>query len=129
LIKFYEGIKSLEEERSKYPVYTYRDGEKDQKCLIPFSSEIKFNLYIRDMNPKDLHPRVPSENLMIVMKGAPERILKRCNKILINGEEIEFNDYWQKIVKKANDKFGKQGERVLAFARLQLDPSIFTKDP
>jgi magnesium-transporting ATPase (P-type) len=81
------------------------------------------------MNPKDLHPRVPSENLMIVMKGAPERILKRCNKILINGEEIEFNDYWQKIVKKANDKFGKLGERVLAFARIQLDPSVYTKDP
>ena len=28
-----------------------------------------------------------------------------------------------------NDSFGKMGERVLAFARFELDPSIFTKDP
>jgi hypothetical protein len=32
-------------------------------------------------------------------------------------------------VNKANDKFGKMGERVLAFAKFELDPKIFTKDP
>ena len=31
---------------------------------------------------------------MIIMKGAPERILKRCNKILINGEERDFDAFW-----------------------------------
>jgi magnesium-transporting ATPase (P-type) len=29
---------------------------------------------------------------MIVMKGAPERILSRCSKILINNEEQDFDD-------------------------------------
>jgi magnesium-transporting ATPase (P-type) len=29
------------------------------------------------------------------MKGAPERILNRCSKILINGEERDFDDYWK----------------------------------
>jgi len=28
---------------------------------------------------------------MVVMKGAPERILSRCSKILINGEERDFD--------------------------------------
>jgi magnesium-transporting ATPase (P-type) len=32
-------------------------------------------------------------------------------------------------VNKANDKFGKMGERVLAFAKFELDPHIFKKDP
>ena len=63
------------------------------------------------------------------MKGAPERILRRCTKILINQEERDFDQYWQKQVNKANDNFGKMGERVLAFAQIKLDPKIYTKDP
>lgn len=29
---------------------------------------------------------------MVIMKGAPERILNRCSKILIKGEERDFDD-------------------------------------
>lgn len=59
---------------------------------------------------------------MVILKGAPERVLNRCSKILINNEEQPFDDYWKKKVKKANDSFGNMGERVLAFARIHLDP-------
>lgn len=31
---------------------------------------------------------------MIIMKGAPERILSRCVKILINEEEKNFDENW-----------------------------------
>jgi magnesium-transporting ATPase (P-type) len=62
------------------------------------------------------------------MKGAPERILNRCTKILIDGQEIEFNEDIRKEVNDANTQFGKLGERVLAFARMELDPKIFNKD-
>jgi len=42
----------LNKTRSNHPVYTFKDNSgKDQECLIPFSSDIKFNLFIRDMNP------------------------------------------------------------------------------
>lgn len=54
--------------------------------MIPFSSEIKFNLFVRDMNKKNLNPNKKEDNLVVLMKGAPDRVLKRCNKILINGE-------------------------------------------
>ena len=50
LIKFYQGIKDIEEERAKYPIFSYKTVEKSCECMIPFSSEIKFNLNIRDMN-------------------------------------------------------------------------------
>jgi magnesium-transporting ATPase (P-type) len=30
------------------------------------------------------------KNLCVFMKGAPERILNRCSKILIDGEEVDF---------------------------------------
>lgn len=55
--------------------------------------------------------------MCVFLKGAPERILSRCNKILINGEEVPFDAYAEHV-KFANDSFGKMGERVLAFARL-----------
>lgn len=31
---------------------------------------------------------------MIFMKGAPERVLSRCSKILIKGEEKPFDDFY-----------------------------------
>ncbi len=99
--------------------------------MIPFSSEIKFNLYIRDMAKREV--QLDSENansdLMVVMKGAPERVLSRCSKILINGKEEALNGENLKKVNSANEMLGKMGERVLAIARCNLDPEIFTKTP
>ena len=63
------------------------------------------------------------------MKGAPERVTGRCSKILIDGKEVPFDESHQKSVETANKMFGGMGERVLAFARCKLDPSIYTKSP
>ena len=91
------------------------------EALIPFSSEIKFNMFVRDMNVSDRNPTTKKDNLTLYMKGAPERILSRCSKILINGEEVPYEDYKEQV-QFANDQFGKMGERVLAFAQIELDP-------
>lgn len=56
-----------------------KDDGKEVECLIPFNSEIKFNLAIRKSNNSD--------KLIVYMKGAPERIINRCSTILINGKE------------------------------------------
>lgn len=62
--------------------------------MIPFSSEIKFNLYIRDMSRREVPfgSSQANSDLMVVMKGAPERVLRRCDKVLINGEELDFDE-------------------------------------
>jgi len=31
------------------------------------------------------------EGLIVVMKGAPERVLSRCSKILVDGKELPFD--------------------------------------
>jgi magnesium-transporting ATPase (P-type) len=69
------------------------------------------------------------DGLMVIMKGAPERILSRCSRILINGEEVAYDKEQQQIVQKANEYFGKMGERVLALAKFNLDPAIYGKEP
>jgi sodium/potassium-transporting ATPase subunit alpha len=130
LIKFVEPIVGLERERNRYPTFSYTVGDNKQiEALIPFSSEIKFNMFVRDMNYKEDNPKTKKDGLCIFMKGAPERILNRCSKILINGEERPFDDQARKDVNDANDQLGRLGERVLAFARYELEPEIFTKNP
>ena len=83
---------NLDKYRNQYPTFTYKVENQTIDAMIPFSSEIKFNMYIRNMNEKILNPAHADDNLMVVMKGAPERILSRCSKILINGEERDFDD-------------------------------------
>jgi magnesium-transporting ATPase (P-type) len=52
------------------------------------------------------------------MKGAPEKVLSRCSKILVDGTEQNFDESLMFGVRSANDRFGGMGERVLAFARI-----------
>lgn len=69
-----------------------------------------------------------SEGLCLFMKGAPERILKRCSKLLVDGQEVDFSPEMRAEVDQANKDFGKLGERVLAFAKCKLDPAKYSKD-
>jgi len=78
---------------------------------IPFNSTNKWQLSIHEVEGRYL----------LVMKGAPERVLARCGKILINGEEIEMTDEWRGKYDKAYEHLGGLGERVLGFAQMWMD--------
>jgi sodium/potassium-transporting ATPase subunit alpha len=60
-------------------------------------------MFVRDMNSKELNPKNKKDGLMLIMKGAPERILNRCSKILVNGEERDFDEDAKREVNEAND--------------------------
>lgn len=60
--------------------------------MIPFSSEIKFNMILRDMNTAERKPTKAEDNLTIYLKGAPDKVWCRCSKIRVNGEDVDFND-------------------------------------
>ena len=113
LVQFAESVMNLDSTRKRGPTHVYTENNKPTECLIPFSSDIKFNLFIRDL-------RADGEGLCIYMKGAPERILTRCSRLLVGGEEIPFTEELRQEVATANSDFGKLGERVLAFARCRL---------
>ena len=57
----------------------------------------------------------PNQPYVLVMKGAPERIVDRCSKILINGEEKELDETWKEAFNTAYLDLGGLGERVLGF--------------
>ena len=62
---------------------------------------------------------------VLVMKGAPERILDRCSTIMINGEERDLDDQLKEEFESAYVKLGGLGERVLGFCHYLLPADKF----
>jgi len=65
---------------------------------------------------------------ILVMKGAPERILERCSTILLNGEETEMTPEWADNFNTAYLELGGLGERVLGFCDYILPQDKFPLD-
>ncbi|KAL7851307.1 hypothetical protein AOLI_G00216630 [Acnodon oligacanthus] len=100
-------------------VHTLR--QKNPKvCEIPFNSTNKYQLSIHEIEDS------PTGHLL-VMKGAPERILDKCSTIMINGEELPLDDIWKDAFQGAYMELGGLGERVLGFCHLSLSPSHFPR--
>merc|ERR1711963_1284887 len=82
-------------------------------CEIPFNSANKYQVSIHE------YPEGNSQHLL-VMKGAPERIVERCATIVINGVEEELTAEWKQKFEIANRELGELGERVLGFCDFAL---------
>uniref|UniRef100_A0A1I8GHK0 Sodium/potassium-transporting ATPase subunit alpha n=1 Tax=Macrostomum lignano TaxID=282301 RepID=A0A1I8GHK0_9PLAT len=98
-------------------VSAYRQNNP-KVCEIPFNSTNKYQVSIHRTNDKD--PRH-----LVVMKGAPERMLDRCSTIFINGEDAQMDDHWKTAFNKAYEDLGGLGERVLGFCDLRLPADDF----
>ena len=119
-----EGIDDI---RAEFPIVYTGDGSDKKGAEIPFSSDIKFNMIIRDSNTKIREPENKEDNICVYTKGAPEKVLVRCTKIRVKKQDVELDQKNRDAVDLANSTFGRMGERVLAFAKCDLDPTIFTK--
>uniref|UniRef100_A0A1I8C3A0 Sodium/potassium-transporting ATPase subunit alpha n=1 Tax=Meloidogyne hapla TaxID=6305 RepID=A0A1I8C3A0_MELHA len=86
---------------------------------IPFNSTNKYQVSI--------HAYDNGTNLL-VMKGAPERVLARCDKILINGQIRQLDDKLKETFETAYMELGGMGERVLGFCDTVLDKEKYPKD-
>ena len=85
---------------------------------IPFSSENKFMGSINLINGKN--------NLFL--KGAPEVILKKCSKILINNKILKLTDAKRKEILKINETFANNALRVLGFSYKLLEKKFNQKN-
>ena len=101
-------------------VKTIRDTH-NKIVEIPFNSTNKYQVSIHETDdPND--PRY-----LLVMKGAPERILDRCSTILINGKEEPLDDAMREAFNVAYLELGGMGERVLGFCHFYLPAEQFPK--
>jgi len=97
-------------------VTSYRAANK-KVCEIPFNSTNKYQVSV--------HEQENGTGYKLVMKGAPERILERCNRILINGQELVVDEKWKAAYNSAYLELGGLGERVLGFCDYNLPPENF----
>ncbi|XP_045149961.1 potassium-transporting ATPase alpha chain 2 [Echinops telfairi] len=68
----------------------------------------------------------PDDNrFLVVMKGAPERILEKCSTIMINGQEQPLDESSAEAFHTAYMELGGLGERVLGFCHLYLPAEEF----
>lgn len=54
------------------------------------------------------------------MKGAPERVWKKCGYNYMDGDKRKIDERVIKNYEDSNEHFAKNGERVLGFARILL---------
>jgi len=100
-------------ELSKGNIMDYRKRNK-KVCEIPFNSANKYQVSIHETED-------PNDNrYLLVMKGAPERILERCSTIVVDGREMPLTEEWKNSFETAYMELGGLGERVLGFCDFML---------
>ncbi|XP_059574019.1 sodium/potassium-transporting ATPase subunit alpha-3 isoform X2 [Alligator mississippiensis] len=96
--------------------------ERNKKVAeIPFNSTNKYQLSIHETED-------PNDNrYLLVMKGAPERILDRCSTIVFNGKEQPLDEEMKEAFQNAYLELGGLGERVLGFCHYYLPEDQYPK--
>lgn len=84
---------------------------------IPFNSVNKYQVSIHKVN---------NENLLVI-KGAPEIIVPRCATALHHGHNVIITEVRTEYEKAITD-MAYMGERIIAFADLELDPFKYPLD-
>ncbi|XP_055356759.1 sodium/potassium-transporting ATPase subunit alpha-2-like isoform X2 [Paramacrobiotus metropolitanus] len=95
--------------------------EKNRKvCEIPFNSTNKYQISIHESADYD-------GEYLLVMKGAPERIIERCDFVEFNGEAEPMSSEWMRYYDDTYDTIGGMGERIIGLAELRLLPKKFPR--
>ena len=80
---------------------------------IPFDSDRKMM--------STFHENFIENKIVSFTKGAPDLIIDRCDKKLVDGKVSEFTDEEKKLVLDKNIEFAKDALRTLAYAFKQYD--------
>ncbi|KAG2373277.1 hypothetical protein C9374_012266 [Naegleria lovaniensis] len=81
---------------------------------IPFNSKNKWMLTIHECVNKDLFEH---GQLLTLIKGAPERVIGRCNSMLMRGQIVPLNEDLKEHFQDAYNFMASKGERVLGLAQ------------
>ncbi|KAF9098802.1 hypothetical protein BGX23_005153 [Mortierella sp. AD031] len=88
---------------------------------VPFNSENKWAMTIHDKEHA-------TGKYTLLIKGAPERILRICSTILLNGEAVPLTAEHSKAYDEMYALMASKGHRVLAFAQMLLPRDQYPDD-
>lgn len=106
ILRFMERFGSVELERQRHP----------RVAIVPFNSSNKYMVTV--------HSDPNTSALTLIMKGAPERVVERCRATGIGESTRELTETDKELIEKQVDYLAGKGERVLAFAQMELSPAL-----
>lgn len=83
---------------------------------VPFNSTNKFHVTIHSLEEEKV-----KHKFLVCLKGAPERVLKFCQSILLEGHCKVLNPDTRLILERIFEYLAAKGERVLAFSEFYTD--------
>lgn len=108
IIKFcypYNDI-PMDKYRKQNEVIQRTEGGSTVKLEIPFDSKYKYQASVHKT----------AENIIVCLKGAPDRVVDMCGYINENGNPKTMDESVKKDIYAANEYFASNGRRVLSFA-------------
>ena len=104
-------------------VKQFRDAHR-RVAEIPFNSSNKFHISIHRVQQNNTEKN--SHHFLLVCKGAPERIVDRCSRYLLDdGASHPMSTAFKSAFEDAYSRLGGRGERVLGLAWLELPSKDF----
>ncbi len=110
----------------------FRDIDEYRECnpcifKIPFNSKNKYQVHVciqeqYGLSQDNVGPRV------VLMKGAPERIIDRCDGVLLNDKVVPMTPELQKRIEEHQETLSRNGLRVLGFAHRELSSDEYPPD-
>ena len=73
--------------------------------------------------------RTPDGETVAYMKGAPETVIERCDRELVDGEFVELTDERRRELEAQNESFAEDALRVMGFAYRPDVPESQAQDP
>jgi magnesium-transporting ATPase (P-type) len=109
-------------------VPTFREQWYPQVTAIPFNSTNKWQVSVHDIaiDAAAMDGETRGDSI-IVVKGAPERVISMCTTYVFEGKEYPIDDDFDARQNKLYDYLASQGERVLALADCTLDGEAFDR--
>lgn len=102
----------------------YGLGEKEEKSEYQKIEELPFDSERKLMSVIVQHKK----ETLLMTKGAPEELLKKCTHILTNKGIEPFTEQQKNIIEDQNKSFAENALRVLGFAYKKIEKSEYTED-
>ena len=100
MIKFVQAFRDVDEYRAANP----------NIFKIPFNSKNKYQVHVVKQEDK------PDGERLVVMKGAPERIIDRCSEVQLGGRVVPMTPELKAEIEAHQETLSRNGLRVLGYA-------------
>ena len=122
LIRFFHVITPIEETRASQDFLHHRE----QKVVVPFTSYLKFQASVHRPAPWQHDPH--KTDYLLLVRGAPEKLVGLSASRLFNGIELPIDDEWNAAFDQTCKELGENAERVLGFAYRYLSSAKYGSD-